>query len=250
MLYNTAYGITKQLQNAALHFSSNILKAADPQITSGTATDNIKYRDFLAMSTVKVCFLFSSFIYIIFHFDGELLLRFWLGRIPLYVMEFCELMFLTILFTSISMPFRTIVMATGRVKLFFMTYGIECLVIMGLMYELLRMGYPIVIVMYLILLSAIIMLIASIYFAKREAGISVIYVIKSLLPAVMVVILTWGVYYWVDHFLVSEILGFTISSSVSFLALVCISYAAVLTSEEKKKIASIFDKGTSKIKRI
>lgn len=249
VLYNTAYGITKQLQNAVIHFSSNVLKAADPQITSGTATDNIKYRDQLVMTTVKVCFLFTSFVYVVFHFEGELLLRFWLGKIPLYVMEFCEVMFLTLIFTSISLPFRTIIMATGRVKWFFTTYGIESFIIMGLMYIFLKKGYPVIIVMYLILLSAIIMLIITVYFAKRESGISVYYVVKNFLPAVMVVVISWAVYYFVNLLFLTDIAGFIIPTLGSFLTLLCMSYLMVLTSAEKRKIANIWNKIISKLNK-
>lgn len=54
VLYNTAYGISKQLQNAVVSFSSNVLKASDPQITSSTATNNSVYRDQLVITTSKI----------------------------------------------------------------------------------------------------------------------------------------------------------------------------------------------------
>ncbi len=242
VLYNTAYGISRQLQNAVVSFSSNVLKAADPQISSSTATNNTHYRDQLVVTTAKISFIFTAFVFIIFYFDGELLLSLWLGRVPLYVTKFCKIMLLSIVFTSITLPFRTLIMASGHVRGYFMSYGLVSMLSMILMFSLLKLGLPVVCVMYLILACAVVMMILSIYFSHREASIDFGFVFKNLLLGFISVISSGITYYFVRRVSTSGLLGMFIALVISLLVLLPVGFYISFNSSEKNMVRKVTDK--------
>lgn len=239
VLYNAAYGISKQLQNATISFTTNVVKAAEPQITSGTTTGNYNYRNMLLMTTMKVSFLFISFVYVFFHFDGEWLLNLWLGRIPLYVVEYCEIMLLSIVFTSIASPFRTLILATGKIKGYFICYGVISLVSILSMFVLLKMGFPVIIVMYLIMASSASVFLAAMFFANRIASISFALVMRNLFPAILTIVLTGCIYYVMCLFFTSSPSRVLICASVSFVTLLGLAYLIALNTTEKNKIKNV-----------
>lgn len=242
VLYNTAYGISKQVQNAVVSFSTNVVKAAEPQITGGTATNNTRYRDQLLMTTVKVSFLFIAYVYIVLHFDGELLLGLWLGNIPQYTIEFCDLMMLSIVFTSISLPFRTLIMATGNVKGYFLSYGIVSLVAMVLMFVLLTMDYPIIVVLYIIAACSFIMLIMAVIYSHKGASINVKYVINNIALSVVPLVITAGGYQLIRLNIDNNSVGFVLALFISAVLIIVTTYMIAFNKAEKAKVKQIIEK--------
>lgn len=242
VLYNTAYGISKQLQNAVVSFASNVLKASDPQITSSTATNNFSYRDQLVMTTAKISFLGVSFAYIIFHFDGAFLLDLWLDVVPQYAFSFCDLTLLATVFASISLPFRTLIMATGKIKGYFITYGIVSLLSMVLMYIVLNLNYPILSVMYIITISSVLMFVASVLFSSHLAGLRIMFVVKNLLLSLLTLIIVGIVYLLSKSIVRSEFLGIGFAIILSTTALIIVGYMLAFNETEKIKFKQIVSK--------
>ena len=189
ILFNTAYGVSKQLQQALSSFAINVLKASDPQITSGTAVHNDNYRNQLVMTTAKISFLGVGFVYIVFHFDGEYLLSLWLKDVPKYTFEFCDIMLLSTIFTSLSSPFRTLIMATGKIKKYFLSYGIVSVLAMAIMYILLKQGFAVVSVLYMILLSSCVIFIVSVVSSIKFSSLSLQMVLRNLVPSLATLLL-------------------------------------------------------------
>ena len=244
ILYNTAYGISKQLQDAVGSFSLNVLKASDPQIMSNTASNNNIYRDQLVLTTLKVSFLGVAFVSIVFHFDGLWLLKIWLGDVPCYVVEFSNVALLTVIFISMNLPLRTLIMATGKIRSYFMIYGIECTFIILLMFILLKLGSPVITVMYLIMSSSIIIFISGIIIVSKVSTISISVIIKNIFLLMMVLFFVITTYYITIEFIMFEgkLLHFCISVIASLLSLFISTYFIALNKVEKEKFNYILDK--------
>lgn len=236
VLYNTAYGISKQLQNAVVSFSSNVLKASDPQIISNTVTNNYRYRDQLVITTAKISLIVTSYAFIVFHFEGGSLLDLWLKDTPKYAVEFCELAILATVFTSVILPFRTTIMATGHIKNYFMTYGVVSLLSMIAMYFSLKLGYPIISVMYIIALSNVIMLFFSIYFSRKQALIGLRFTITNLFLTSIPIAFSFLCYYLCKMHIEGRLLSTICAILISFIILVSLGYWIALSSIERQKI--------------
>lgn len=239
VLYNTAYGISKQLQNAVVSFSSNVLKASDPQIISNTTIENYGYRDRLLMATAKISLIGTAFAYIVFHYYGEILLELWLNDIPLYAIEFCELSILATVFASVTLPFRTSIMASGNIRNYFITYFVISLLSMVIMYVVLKMGSPMIAVMYIIAISGLVMTLVTILFSYLEAKINIVYITLETLRSVAVIIITsvsvkgmifiWGLG------LSASIASICIGALVLFLT----TYMLALNNQDKQRVRNI-----------
>ncbi len=247
VLYNTAYGVSKQLQNAVVSFSSNVLKAADPQITSSTAADNDGYRNQLVMTTSKISFLGVAFVYIIFHFDGAYLLDLWLDKVPDYALEFCELAILATVFTSISLPYRTLIMATGQVKGYFLTYGVVSLISMIVMYIVLKMGAEPVSAMYILTFCSVVMWLVAIIFSIKLTSMKIKRVLLDFLMQILVVLFSSLVYGIIKHKLGDSTFGMFVSVFCSCFVMLLLTYFIALNSSEKAKVQQLVKKVFSRV---
>lgn len=242
VIYNTAYGISQQLSNAVGSFSTNLMRAVDPQITSSTVTDLDIYRNKIMLSSIKYSLLGVGFFYIIFVAYGHFLLKIWLGHVPNYAFDFCIISLLNILFTSIILPLRTIILATGQIKGLFVDYGVMALVANVIMFFSLLAGFPVIIVMYVILLvgiasfvdaARIVVNLTSIQWLPIVLAIGKVFCCLLVGLTLMLVMKTW----YKETFLSVIFVVF-----VTFLVVMILSLSLVMTCEEKKYCLKLFYK--------
>lgn len=201
VLYNTANGLSKNITNAVLSFTTNVMKAVEPQITSATVLGDTKYRDELTCLSIKLSMLATSFVSIFFYFDGQYFLELWLGHVPLYTFEFCQIMLLSSICSTVILPLRSMIMATGRVKSYFVVYGVIALVSILLMFVLLNYGINPFIVVYLCAFASFLNLLSAIYHAYKMSGMSWVMLLLELGRVVLIdlgVIFAYYVAY--EHF--------------------------------------------------
>lgn len=247
VLYNTAYGISKQLQDGVVAFASNVIKAADPQITSSTVASNDGYRNQLVWTTSKISFLAVAFMYVVFHFDGMLLLRVWLERVPDHVYEFANLAILGTIFTSISMPYKTLIRATGRVKVYFTTFGFVSLLSMILMAVLLKLGYPAITVMYILMADNVLMFFIGVGYSVKVTSLPLGMSLVSFLPALFAMMVSGGVYYLTKIAIGGGWMGCLLAVATSLMTLAIVGYSVALNKEEKDKIKFVVHKIRDKV---
>ena len=85
VLYNTAYGISKQLSDAVNNFTLNVLKATEPQITNAHIVNDRSYRDRLVRLSVKTSLVLTGFIAVVFINEGAAFLKLWLVNCSLII---------------------------------------------------------------------------------------------------------------------------------------------------------------------
>lgn len=249
VLYNTAYGISKQLQNTVVNFTTNVLKASEPQITSSTTINNDLYRNQLVMTTVKVSFLGAFFVYIAFHFYGILMLNLWLEKVPDYVFEFCDLSLLGIVFTCVSQPLRALILATGRIKGYFLAYGIISAIAMVLMFGFLKMGAPVIFVMYILLTTGIVSFFLAIIVVNLVTTIKYVYFIRNILGSMITLIIITIIYSIINNNMKEDHISFLLSVFISFLVLIIMGYFVAFNDNEREKTKEIVNKVINRFKK-
>lgn len=232
VLYNTAYGISQQLSNAVISFTGNVLKAADPQITSTTTAGITSYRDQIVLSIIKISFLGCGFFYILFSFYGEFMLGLWLKTIPNYVLAFCEVQLLKILFVSICMPLRTVILATGEIKYFYLNYFFMSMFANLLMLTLLKMNFPIITVLYLVLAVEIGIFINAIYTVHRTTTIKYFQVLEVMIRSVAALLCGASVLRLMREDTITFV-GFFLSALFSFIILILVAILIATNSQER-----------------
>lgn len=239
LLFNTAYGISQQLSNAVVSFSTNVLKAVDPQITSNTVAEQNSYRDHIVLSTIKLCYLGVGFVYVLFLFYGDYLLGLWLKDVPDHVYDFCRVSLFNILITSIVLPLRTIILATGEIKHFYLNYLYMAIVANILMFALLKMGFPIITVMYLILAAGIGYFINAMIIVDRMTSLKVKHVLTVVARATVALVGCGLVAYGMSKMPVTGFIRFTSGALLSFMITGFVAYLVALDTTEKSYIIKL-----------
>lgn len=243
VLYNTAYGLAKSLTTAVSSLTNNLVKAVEPQITSSTVVEDDHYRNGLVLTTIKFALLCVGFIWVFFHFSGELFLKLWLGKVPAYAYEFCSIMLISSLFSSIILPLRSMIIATGKIQKYFISYGLISLLSLGGMYLLLKAGYPIIVAAVLVASCHGLVFLAAIVSAVRissiklsEIGATIVLSVASLAIA----FITYRLLLQCKD--LGEILGSIMAFCGSSFALLVASYLVSLNKQERIMIKSIIRK--------
>lgn len=247
VLYNTAYGISKQLSTALLSFSTSLLKAFDPQITGSEALRDNEYRDKLIIFAVKFSLLIIGFACILFSFDGYYLLSLWLGKIPTYSIQFATLSVLSAVLSSMILPLRTLILASGNIRWYFIFYGVISLASILLMFVLLKGAFPMVSVMYVIvsanLMYFLLALIVVRYYTNFRLGVLIKGILLSFISLLSVAML----YYLLNNFLRVSIANFALKFIISGFVLLFMSYYMVFSASERSEIKNIISFFKSKI---
>lgn len=241
LIYNTAYGISKQVSSAVISFTSNVLKAIDPQITKSTSVDLDNYRDQLVVSAIKLTLCATGLLTIIFYFEGDLLLKIWLKNVPKYVYEFCVLALIEILFASVTTPLRSVVYATGKIKTFFIFRGLSTSVIMIMMYVMLLNRYPVIIVMYLKMLASLAMFVYAFFNVTHLTSLRLNLLSLSLFKCFLSFIF-FTLIYKLLYLLCNNcgFLNFTIHTVISVIAYLPCFYFLVLGQHERNLVSKVY----------
>lgn len=115
VVVNAAMGIAKQVQAAVFNFISGFQSAMSPQITKSYAAEDYEYLQKLMVSIPKYSLYLIMIISLPIMFNMESLLDIWLGNYPSYTGIFCQLILVSCIFESVSLPYRTLVYAEGKI---------------------------------------------------------------------------------------------------------------------------------------
>lgn len=115
VIVNAAMGIAKQVQAAVFNFISGFQSAMAPQITKSYAAKDEMYLQKLMISIPKYSLYLIMIISLPIIFNMESLLKLWLNDFPPYTCVFCQLILISCILESISLPYRTLIYAEGKI---------------------------------------------------------------------------------------------------------------------------------------
>ena len=243
VLYNTAYGLAKSLGTAVSSLTTNLVKAVEPQITSSTVVDDGIYRNRLVLTTMKLAMICVGGIVVFFYFLGRQFLVLWLGKIPLYAYEFCLIMLFSSLFSSVILPLRSMIIATGKIQRYFILYGLISTTSLVLMYCFLKSGLPIVFAVIVVASCHGAFLINAIVTSVRVTKLKAKEVFKTLGRSVVCLLASFATC-WFGMFFLSDscTLGTFFSLCMSVIVLATTTYYVAMNEVEKELIKVIITK--------
>ena len=233
VLYNTVYAISKQVSNAINSFSVNILKAVEPQITNSHINNDDTYKNQLVIWSVKITCLVIGYIAVIFYVKGDYLLSLWLVDVPKDAFEFCFISILSCLFTSINIPIRSLIMANGVIKRFYLYYLLVTLLAMPIMYFILKINLGVIYSMYVLVLVSIIKNIYGLIEVKRLINFPVIIFLKEVSKCFTSLFIFVVVYLFLYKKIIDANQNMILHMCVSIVIFMVISYIIVFNKSEK-----------------
>lgn len=185
------------------------------------------------MLSIKLAFCFTGYIAIFFQYDGMAFLRIWLGNVPNYAFDFCRVMVYSCIFSSIILPLRSMIIATGQIKSYFTAYGIISIMSLLLMYALLKLQWPIITAVYIVAFSSVLNSINAVYTACRVTSFRLTIFINEMLRGIAVAGVVFCVYlaskYFLDNAITDVCLRLVLSGITMFVTFVFIG----LNTKEK-----------------
>jgi len=235
VLYNTAYGLAKSLGTAVSSFTTNLVKAVEPQITSSTVVEDDHYRNGLVLTTIKLAMLCVGYIVIFFYFLGNQFLLLWLGKVPMYAYEFCLIMLISSLFSSVILPLRSMIIATGRIQWYFSLYGIISVLSLILMYVLLKMGLPVVVAVIIVASCHGAFFVTAIVTAVRVTSFKTKEIIITIGLTSICLVVSFVSFWLVSIILPNDtIMGAVCSFCISGIVLIVSTYLVAMNDSEKE----------------
>lgn len=184
---NAAVGICNQVNTAICSFLTNFQTAFNPQLIKSYANNDRKYFMDLIFSTSKFSYFLMLFISAPILINCEFILKIWLDTVPIYTVEFTQLMIIFILFDAISGPLWISVQATGKIKNYQILMGGLILLNIPISFILLKLGLsPIYVFITRVILNAI-TLIARIVYLRPIIKLPVYHFMQQVIIRIVLV---------------------------------------------------------------
>lgn len=247
---NAVYNIGMQVENAVLSFGLNVQKSVSPQITKTYAAGEYDRHCKLVYTGSKLGIYMTMLIFIPFCLRSHYILELWLGIVPNYTSAFTVgFVFQSLLYAGFE-PFRTAVLATGRVGRFFIYSELVHLLVLPLAYSIGRIYDNPTAMVVAIVFMEFVYCGAMVWFGTRVSKIRVRPMLaKVVIPVAAVLMVSFAINYILSQFIPQGIGGLVTVILVSFVITAMIVLSIGLTSSERAMVMNIAKTCTNKIRK-
>lgn len=151
VVVNAAMGIANQVNSAMTTFINSFQMSYRPQIVKSYAQGDTLHLITLINTSSKMSFALIIMPVLILIFNMPLVLKLWLGEVPEYAVQFCQLILICTTIDSISGSYNAGIMATDKIRNYQMAISISFLLDLIISFILIKAG----ILPYFVLLSRI-----------------------------------------------------------------------------------------------
>lgn len=237
---NAAIGVSAQLTGAIETFITNFQIAFNPQLVKSYTDEDKTEHNRLLIRASKFSFYLQLLLTLPIVFNIETVLKFWLGEVPQYSDAFCVFVLCGYLLAAISIPLKTSIYAGGNIRDYEILRTVVFAIGLCCSYFALKIGNPPYYVAIVGIGVQALLLVIRLYFAKRDAGISIWGFIKGVaVPCLFVggvaIIVPFATSCDASSFLWLLII---VSVDVLYIALV-VWFLGLSNSERKAIISSI-----------
>lgn len=245
---NASRAIAYQINAALKGFVINLGLAVNPQITKSYAREDHSYMMQLILNGSKYSFFLLYLLVLPVLLNTEIILLWWLGVVPEYAVEFCQLILFDSLIACFSGTLMAGIQATGDIKKYQLVVGGILILNIPVSYYSLEAGYPpqstmlIMITLSLIALFARIMIIDGLIssFSIRTFCEDV------LMKSVFVAVLSAVPFIFMNEVIVDTITQFMVLSLMIVAVTLSSIWLVGLSFLERKFIISRISKALNK----
>lgn len=188
---NTALGIGNAISSITMAFSRSISQPIDPQITKSYVVNNMERCENLLVLSTKLTFYIVIIISAPFFVNANWILSLWLGNVPPYAAMFTVLILIDVLVESMNTGIKSIIFASGKIKLFQIIPSSLKLFSILLAYIILKTGTPPYSLFYTYIGITLITVICNQWILNKTLNFkNSILIKKSYLPSITISILS------------------------------------------------------------
>lgn len=234
---NAARGISFQISMALKSFSNNFYTAVKPQVTKYYAQKDMENMNKLVIQSSKWSFFLLLLLSVPIINETLNILELWLKEVPNNTVLFTQLLIVNILLESLSNPLRTVVQATGNVKVYQSIVGGLQIMNLPISYIFLKNRFQPEIVFIVAIIISCICLIARLIILRNLMQFDIKRFSKSVLaPVTLVSVLSFGVTIPFSIYLVNSFMGSLWSILISVVSVGVFVFFIGLNRNEKNII--------------
>lgn len=212
VIVNAAYAITNQVNSALTSFAQITTSSLDPQIMKSKGENNLERMRFLAVLASKLAFLLASIFALFLLIDLPLVLQTWLIKFPTETVTFCNYTIWTFLVMELYPGLVRMIQANGNIRNYSIITSLLAFLILPIGYMAFCFGHSPASIVQIMLVSQILTLLSSLFFAKKQCGLDVqCYLTRNIIVPVLIFIVLLSI---------SQIWYENISHSISHLIFV------------------------------
>lgn len=236
---NAARGISYQVQSALTGFVQNITMAARPQMVQSYAQDNVQRTRSLMFSISKFCFIALFLMVLPLSYEIDYVLKLWLGAdtVPDNTGIFTVIILAIALIDVLNTPVSMVVHATGKMRNYQVVTSVLSLLSLPVAFFVLRIGTPAVAAFVVCFVFRVINQVVSILILRRIVSFPFKdYFKQVVLPlSVLIIFTSWPPMFLV-LFIPEGLLRLLLTTVVSIVAVVLISYFGCLNISERNMV--------------
>lgn len=237
---NASRAVAIQANNAVHGFASNFIVAMYPQITKSYASGNMAGYYSLMIRGAKFSFILLAIIMMPIMLNTEYLLNLWLKKSPVGTDLFCRLLMIATILRMISEPLYTGIQSTGSIRKYQIVTSIMTLANLPICFLLFKMSFPVYTIFIVNIAMSLVIVMSRLYFVKVLTNFPVLdfanaLSVKCLLPT----IITFGVLYFINQFLVLTIGTFLLISVFSVVICIATFYIVSFSNNEKQFVVQL-----------
>ena len=237
-IVNAARGVAFQVYAAVTGFSSNVVKAFNPQMVSSYAMGNShrSYSLFKAQSKICYCLLLMIITPVVLEID--LVLHLWLGKaVPEGSNVFTALVLIDAMICTLNTPVTQMVFATGRIRGYQILTSTINIFLLPVCWLFLRMGFPAWIVFLIAIIFSVVNQTVALVAMHRVFEYSYKdYARQILFPCLSMTLMVPVVPYLITLVMDDSFLRIVLVSIASVAATAILLYFAFMTSAERNMV--------------
>lgn len=188
---NAARGVAAQIEGTVKQFVSSVLTAINPRITKSWANGDKDYCFSLVFKGAKFTFLVILAFLLPLAFESEAVLDIWLARVPAHSAVFVRLALVALMADLFGNTVLTLVLATGRVRNYYLVTGLSSYLCLPLVWLLFRSGAPVEWSYWGFIIVYAAVLVMKLAFARRLTGFPVArFLRETVLPLIAMSLLS------------------------------------------------------------
>ena len=239
LIANTALGFSNQVNGAITQFVSSFQTAFNPQIIKLYAQKEMHQMHTLMIRASKFSFVLAYMLALPLIFNMNFVLGIWLGEVPKFTVEFCQLILMCSIIDSITGVFNTSITATGNIKGF--QIGISCSFLLDIVTSAILLYnemHPALVFGSRILTRGVLNMIIELFFVRKQLNFSIKnYITRVLIPIFISILISIPLLLFVSSIFngFARLLTSCLSSVVFCLIL---TYLLLLDKHEKEMVAN------------
>lgn len=234
LIANAALGFANQVNAALAQFVNSFTTAFNPQVIKLCAAKDYDALHRLMTMASKISFVLAYIMALPLIVNMDYLLHVWLGNVPQYTTEFCQLILVCTVIDATTGVYNTAITATGQIRNYQIAISLSFTLDLIIAYLLLKAQiHPALVFGSRILTRGLINMGIGLHFTRSLIAFDVKrYTLQALVPIMLVLLITIPVNYGLRYYFDALPL-LIISTAVDGILIIALGYMIILNSSER-----------------